>query len=84
MVRLDMLQSVIATVNRLGLKSLRLEVDDDSMLRQAVDDAASIWAVVDSADLAEVRRVLQAAEPELALRLLSERAVSIGCRSIHS
>lgn len=83
MVRLDMLQSVIATVNRLGIKSLRLEEEGDSMFRLVVDDAASIWAVVDSADLADVRRVLQAAEPELALRLLSERAVSIGSRSIH-
>lgn len=83
MVRQNMLQSVIATVNRLGLKSLRLEDDVEPSLERAVDAAASIWAVVDSADLADVRRVLQAAEPELAFRLLSERAVSMGCRTIN-
>ena len=83
MVRQNMLQSVIATVNRLGLKSLRLEDEGEPNFERTVDAAASIWAVLDSADLADVRRVLQAAEPELAFRLLSERAVSRGCRTIH-
>lgn len=75
-VRLSMLQSVIATVNRLGLESLQLE--DSTQAARPRDSSASLWAVVDSADLALVCRVLHAAEPEAALRLLAERAVSIG------
>lgn len=71
-----MLQSVIATVNRLGLESLQLE--DGTQAARPRESAASLWAVLDSADLAIVRRVLHAAEPEAALRLLAERAVWIG------
>jgi len=77
-VRQLMLQSVIVTVNSLGLQSLRLEEDDRQRAPRGAVPADSFWAVVDSADLAEVHRVLLAAQPEAAFCLLSERARSIG------
>ena len=77
-----MLQSVIATVSRLGIDSLRLEDDDDLTVSHPSCDGFSIWAVVDSQDLRVVRQALRAAEPATAFYLLSERAVSMGSLSI--
>ena len=79
-----MLQSVIATVNRLGIESLRLEDDADLSAPRACHGGCSIWAVLDSQDLRDVRKALLAAEPEIALYLLSERAVSMGSLAVYS
>lgn len=76
-----MLQSAIATVNRLGIESLRLEDDADFSAPRALHRGCSIWAVLDSEDLRDVRQALLAAEPEAALYLLSQRAVSMGSLS---
>jgi hypothetical protein len=77
-----MLQSVIATVSRLGIESLRLEDDADLSVSHAFRGGFSIWAVVDSQDLRVVRQALRAAEPGTAFYLLNERAVSMGSLSI--
>ncbi len=77
-----MLQSVIATVNRLGIESLRLEDEAGLTVPRASYGGCSIWAVVDSQDLRDVRQALRAAEPGTAFHLLSERAVSMGSLSV--
>jgi hypothetical protein len=76
-----MLQSIIATVNRLGIESLRLEDDTELSVPHACHAGCSIWAVLDSRDLRDVRQALLAAEPETALYLLNQRAVSMGSLS---
>lgn len=73
-----MLQSVIATVNRLGIETLRVEDDADLGAPRAFHGGFSIWAVLDSQDLRDVMRALIAADPKTALYLLNERAVSMG------
>ena len=73
-----MLQSVIATVNRLGLQTLHLEEEAKCRAIPETSLGCSVWAVVDSEDLREVHRALLVADPKTALALLNERAVSIG------
>jgi hypothetical protein len=73
-----MLQSVIATVNRLGIESLRFEEEATRVVHYCSDSRYCVWAVVDSEDLRDVQQALLASEPAAAYYLLNDRAVSFG------
>lgn len=74
MLRLAMLQSVIATVNRTGLQSLRIEDDVLYGPRRLHATHCSVWAVIDSRSLLPIHRHLVSGERFLAFQLLLNKA----------
>lgn len=72
-----MLQSFTGTVDRNGIRSL--EVESDSGPRRIEDrDLAEFWAVLDSADLESIQLAIHSGQRRHALRMVSERAQSMG------
>jgi len=74
-----MLRSVIGTITSHGLRTLRLE-DERAVQAPLKPGSRSvlIWAVLESADLSDVCQAVSAMQPSAALRLLNERAISLG------
>ena len=72
-----MLQSFRATVDRGGIRTLRLERDDDC-LRPTNMATAEIWVVLNDQELPVIRETIRSGNRIRALRLLSDRAVSLG------
>ena len=73
-----MLQSVIGTVNRSGLQSLSFE-DEAHVRAPGATRVIAVWAVLDSQELPEIRMAVANSQPARALRLLNDKAVSLGC-----
>ena len=73
-----MLRSFVGTIDERGLRTLTPEPDEQRRTGEAVDRVAAFWAVVDSADLPEIRQALRCGERRRALQLLSAYAQSLG------
>ena len=73
-----MLRSFVGTIDDLGLRTLTPEPDERRRPQEAVERVAAFWAVVDSADLPEIRQALRCGERRRALQLLSAYARSLG------
>ena len=73
-----MLQYFIGTYDCGGLRSLRLEDAAISTTRSAARHAASFWAILDSAELPAIRRAVVGGQRQAALRLINERATTLG------
>ncbi len=72
-----MLQSFRGTIDVNGIRSLRLERDDDVMC-PAESAVAEFWVVLNHAELPTIRATIQAGDRIRAMSLLCERAVSLG------
>lgn len=73
-----MLRSFVGTIDERGLRTLIPEPDERQRPGESFDRVAAIWAVVDSADLPEIRQALRCGERRRALQLLSAYARSLG------
>ena len=76
-VQADMLQSFRGTIDAHGIRTLRLEKDEE-FERRLDDSVAEFWAVLNRRELPEIRRAFESGNRQLALRLLSDRATSMG------
>jgi len=73
-----MLQSFIGRIDHSGLRSLRIEPAYDEEPRLANGMPDGFWAVVDSEELPPIQRALILGCHGTALKLLVERARSVG------
>lgn len=72
-----MLQSFRGTIDTHGIRTLRLESDDD-FLRQRCRSTAEFWVVLHHTDLPAIRAILASGDRARALQRVCERAVSLG------
>ncbi len=73
-----MLQSFVGTYDQSGLRSLRLEEANSALPWTSPTGAAPFWAVLDSSDVPEICRAVCHGRRRRALRLLNERALTLG------
>ena len=71
-----MLQSFRGTFDSVGIRSLRVERDDERT--GILGDVAEFWAVVDTEFALQVRTALSHGDRTSATRLLSDSATSMG------
>ena len=72
-----MLQSLRGTLDAYGIRTLRLE-NDEEVVCQCTRRVAEFWAVVSMDDLQDIRLALALGDRRLATHLLVESATSIG------
>lgn len=72
-----MLQSFRGTVDRGGIRTFRLERDDD-FARRPDKTIAEFWAVLNRTELPPIRAALASGDRARATQMVCERAVSLG------
>ena len=77
MVRLIMLQAYRGTVDANGIRTLRIEAEHETRCRRD-RRTTEFWAVMSAAELPLICATLQAGDRWRAMKLVSERAVSLG------
>jgi len=72
-----MLQSLRGTIDANGIRSLRIETANEPPYHHG-QSSAEFWAVLNDAELPIIRATIQAGDRWRAMKLLNERAVSLG------
>ena len=72
-----MIQSFTGTFDTSGIRSLRVEADDDSRGPTPIT-SARFWAVLDTRDVPLIRRAMTAGDRIGALKLISDHSLSMG------
>ena len=77
MVRVGMLQSFRGTVDEFGIRTIRLERDEEHG-RPLDEGVAEFWFVADRRDVRRIRAAFFAGERQTALSMICEKSVSLG------
>ena len=72
-----MLQSFRGTIDESGIRTLRLEGDEEGG-HPPVNGVAEFWVVLDRRELSRIRAAFYAGERHTALSMICERSVSLG------
>ena len=72
-----MIQSFTGTFDTSGIRSLRVEADDDSRGSTPIT-LARFWVVLDTRDMPMIRQAMSAGDRIGALKLISNHSLSMG------